>query len=194
MTDQIRCEWAGSDPLYVAYHDEDWGVPIYDDDRLLFEMLTLEGAQAGLSWITILRKRQNYKQAFDDFDVEKVARYDEAKVQDLLTNPGIIRNKLKVRSVVTNAQAYLQVQSEFGSFANYIWDYVDGTPIQNSWKILGEVPANTPLSDKISKDMKKRGFKFVGSTIVYAYMQSIGMVNDHIVGCFRHAEVKQLVR
>ena len=194
MTKQMRCAWAGDDPLYIAYHDEDWGVPIYDDDRLLFEMLTLEGAQAGLSWITILRKRQNYKQAFDNFDVSKVARYDEAKIAELLNNPGIIRNKLKVRSTVSNAQVYLQIQAEFGSFATYIWDYVDGTPLQNTWSRMEYVPAYTPLSDKISKALKKRGFKFAGSTIVYAYMQSIGMVNDHTLNCFRHEEVKLLGR
>ena len=194
MPDQTRCEWAGTDPLYVTYHDEDWGVPIYDDDRLLFEMLTLEGAQAGLSWITILRKRQNYKQAFDDFAVQKVARYDETKIAELLQNPGIIRNKLKVNSTVTNAQAYIRVQTEFGSFAAYLWGYVDGTPLQNSWANLSEVPAFTSLSDKISKDLKKRGFKFVGSTIIYAYMQSVGMVNDHTTACFRHEEVKKLAR
>ncbi len=189
-----RCEWAGDDPLYVAYHDEDWGVPIYDDDRLLFELLTLEGAQAGLSWITILRKRQNYKQAFDNFDVEKVARYDAAKIAELLNNPGIIRNKLKVNSTITNAQAYIKVQEEFGSFSTYIWDFVDGTPLQNTWPSLQEIPAFTPLSEKISKDLKKRGFKFVGSTIVYSHMQSAGMVNDHTTACFRHAQVKALAR
>ncbi len=189
-----RCEWAGDDPLYVAYHDEDWGVPIYDDDRLLFELLTLEGAQAGLSWITILRKRQNYKQAFDNFDVEKVARYDAAKIAELLNNPGIIRNKLKVNSTITNAQAYIKVQEEFGSFSAYIWDFVDGTPLQNTWPSLQEIPAFTPLSEKISKDLKKRGFKFVGSTIVYSHMQSAGMVNDHTTACFRHAQVKALAR
>lgn len=194
MANKLRCEWAGDDPLYIAYHDTDWGVPIYDDERLLFELLTLEGAQAGLSWITILRKRQNYKAAFDNFDVQKVARYDETKIAELLQNSGIIRNKLKVHSTVTNAQSFIQVQAECGSFGSYLWNYVDGQPLQNTWANLGEVPANTPLSDKISKDMKKRGFKFVGSTIIYAYMQSSGMVNDHTTACFRHEEVKALRR
>ncbi|HPF11533.1 MAG TPA: DNA-3-methyladenine glycosylase I [Flavobacteriaceae bacterium] len=185
---KIRCGWCGDDSLYVSYHDEEWGVPV-KDDALLFEFLTLETFQAGLSWITVLRKRENFRRAFDQFDYHKIARYSEAKITSLLNDPGIIRNQLKVRAAVTNAQVYLEVQQEFGSFSNYIWGFVDGTPIHNTWKSLKEVPASTPLSDAISKDLKKRGFKFVGSTVVYAHMQATGMVNDHIVECFRHKEV-----
>jgi DNA-3-methyladenine glycosylase I len=188
-TPQIRCAWAGSDPLYQAYHDLEWGVPVHDD-RLLFEFLTLEGAQAGLSWITILRKRAAYQAAFADFDPEVVARFDEAKEAELLTNPGIVRNRLKVASTVTNARAFLKVQEEFGSFNDYIWRFVDGAPIQNSWQSIKEVPASTPLSDVISKDLKKRGFRFIGTTICYAHMQATGMVNDHTVDCFRWQELR----
>jgi DNA-3-methyladenine glycosylase I len=191
MDTKNRCAWAGDDPLYVQYHDEEWGVPVHDDRRL-FEMLILEGAQAGLSWITVLRKRENYRRAFDNFDVEKVAGYDDSKVAELLQNPGIIRNKLKVNAAVTNAQAFIRVQEEFGSFDAYIWGFVDGTPIQNEFRTMADIPANTPLSDKISNDLKKRGFKFVGSTIVYAHMQATGMVNDHVVDCFRYHEVQHL--
>ncbi|NVN98025.1 MAG: DNA-3-methyladenine glycosylase I [Geobacteraceae bacterium] len=183
----IRCGWAGTDPLYCAYHDNEWGVPVRDD-RLLFEFLILEGAQAGLSWITILRKREAYRVAFDNFDVETVSRYDEAKVAELLANAGIVRNRLKIRSAISNAKAFIAVQREFGSFANYIWGFVDGKTLQNSRAGLSEVPASTELSDRISKDLKKRGFNFVGSTIIYAFMQAIGMVNDHTVDCFRHGE------
>jgi DNA-3-methyladenine glycosylase I len=183
-----RCTWAGNDPLYQAYHDREWGVPVHDD-RLLFEFLTLEGAQAGLSWITILRKRAAYQAAFAKFDPEIVARFDEAKVAELLGNPGIVRNRLKVASTITNARAFLKVQEEFGSFDAYQWSFVDGRPIQNAWQSIREVPASTPVSDAMSKDLKKRGFRFVGSTICYAHMQAIGMVNDHTVDCFRWREL-----
>lgn len=183
-----RCDWPGDDPLYIAYHDEEWGLPVHNENEL-FELLILEGAQAGLSWITILRKRENYRAAFDNFDPHKVAAYDEAKIAELLDNPGIVRNRLKVNAAVTNAHAYLEVQQEFGGFDAYIWGFVDHRPIVNTWQTLAEIPASTPLSDTISKDLKKRGFKFVGPTIAYAYMQSIGMVNDHVTGCFRYAEL-----
>lgn len=183
-----RCEWAGTDPLYIAYHDEEWGQPVHDDQEL-FEFLILEGAQAGLSWITILRKRESYHLAFDDFDPVKVAAYDQAKIDQLLDNPGIIRNRLKIRSAISNAQAFLQVQQEFGSFDSYIWGFTDYTPIINSWTSMSEIPAQTPLSEKISKDLKKRGFNFVGPTICYAFMQAIGMVNDHVISCYRYAEL-----
>ncbi len=180
-----RCDWAGDDPLYIEYHDEQWGVPVHDD-RMLFEMLVLEGAQAGLSWITILRKREAYQEAFDHFDPVKVAAYDEKKIEALLQNPGIVRNRLKVRSAVTNAQAFLKVQAEFGSFDRYIWGFVDGEPVINRWERMDDVPAETHVSQAISKDLKARGFNFVGPTICYAYMQSCGLVNDHLVYCFRH--------
>jgi DNA-3-methyladenine glycosylase I len=181
----VRCAWPGTDPLYVAYHDEDWGVPLHND-RKLFEMLILEGAQAGLSWITILRRREGYRRAFDGFDPSVVAGYGEEKIAALLQDTGIIRNRQKVRSAVTNARRFLEVQAEFGSFDAYIWRFVDGTPIQNAWRSMGEIPAKTPLSDTISKDLVRRGFSFVGSTIVYAHMQATGMVNDHVVDCFRY--------
>ncbi|HEY6872087.1 MAG TPA: DNA-3-methyladenine glycosylase I [Geobacteraceae bacterium] len=184
----IRCAWAGSDPLYLAYHDREWGVPVHDD-RLLFEFLTLEGAQAGLSWITILRKREAYRAAFAGFDPEAVARFDAAKVAALLADPGIVRNRLKVESAVTNAQAFLKVREEFGTFDAYMWGFVEGRPIRNAWKSMAEIPASTPLSDALSKDLKRRGFRFVGSTICYAHMQAVGMVNDHVVDCFRWREV-----
>ena len=180
-----RCGWVSDDPLYVEYHDEEWGVPLHDDRRL-FEMLTLEGAQAGLSWITVLRKRQNYRRLFDGFEVEKVARYGGEKIESLLQDAGIIRNRLKVESTVSNAQAFLQVQEEHGSFDTYLWSFVDGRPIVNRWKSLAEVPASTPLSDELSKDLKRKGFRFVGTTICYAFMQAVGMVNDHTTDCFRH--------
>jgi len=186
-----RCEWAGDDPLYVSYHDEDWGVPVHDDHKL-FEFLILEGAQAGLSWITILRKRESYREAFDQFDPEKVARYDEARIAALLENPGIIRNRLKVRSAVQNARAFLKVQEEFGSFDRFIWGFVDHQPIVNRWEKMSDLPASTPLSEQISKEMKKRGFNFVGPTIIYAHMQATGMVNDHTVDCFRYKEIQGL--
>ena len=184
-----RCAWVKLDNnLDVDYHDHEWGVPI-TDDNLLFEFLTLEGAQAGLSWTTVLKKRENYRQAFAAFNPEIVAKFDENKIQELLQNPGIIRNKLKIRSAITNAQNFLEVQSEYGSFAKYIWQFVNYKSIQNTWKILEEVPTATPESDAMSKDLKKRGFKFVGTTICYAFMQAIGMVNDHTIDCFRHQEI-----
>ena len=184
-----RCDWAGDDPLYIAYHDQEWGQPVHDD-RELFELLILEGAQAGLSWITILRKRENYRAAFDNFDPEKVTRYDETKIASLLQDGGIIRNRLKIKSAVQNAGAFLKVQEEFGSFNRYIWGFVDHTPIHNAWEKMSQIPASTSLSEQISKDLKTRGFNFVGPTIVYAYMQSIGMVNDHTTDCFRYEEIK----
>jgi DNA-3-methyladenine glycosylase I len=180
-----RCSWANSDPLYTVYHDSEWGVPVRDD-RLLFEFLTLEGAQAGLSWLTILKKRENYRKAFDGFDPEKVARYKSQKIEFLLNDTGIIRNRLKVNAAVNNAKLFLAIQKEFGSFSEYIWRFADGKPIINRFKTLNEIPATTSLSDTISGELKKRGFKFVGSTIIYAHMQATGMVNDHLVTCPRH--------
>ncbi|MAN59967.1 MAG: DNA-3-methyladenine glycosylase I [Flavobacteriaceae bacterium] len=188
-----RCPWCGDDPLYVAYHDTEWGVPVRDD-ATLFEFLLLETFQAGLSWITILRKREHFRKAFDAFDYRKIARYDDTKIAALLENPGIIRNRLKIHSAVSNARAFLDIQREFGNFSTYIWNFVKGSPIQNSWDTMAEVPANTKLSDTISKDLKKRGFKFVGSTVIYAHMQATGMVNDHLTDCFRHSEVKNIDR
>ncbi|HSO23663.1 MAG TPA: DNA-3-methyladenine glycosylase I [Chondromyces sp.] len=185
-----RCGWCGSDPLYIAYHDEEWGVPVVDD-RVLFEFLVLEGAQAGLSWLTILRKREGYRRAFEGFDPAKVARFDRKRIEKLLADPGIVRNRLKVGSAVSNAAAFLAVQEAHGSFAAYIWDFVDRRPIQNRWRTLAELPAKTPLAEAISKDLKRRGFRFVGPTIVYAHMQATGMVNDHLVACFRHREVAE---
>jgi DNA-3-methyladenine glycosylase I len=187
-TELHRCPWAKGDE-YIDYHDREWGVPIHDD-RLLFEFLILEGAQAGLSWITILKKRDNYRIAFDRFDPEIVAKYGKRKQQALLANEGIVRNRLKIAAAIQNAQAFLAVQDDFGSFDDYIWDFVRGTPKQNAWKSMKDVPAQTPESDAMSKDLKRRGFKFVGSTICYAFMQAVGMVNDHLVECFRHAELK----
>ena len=184
MVEKIRCKWCVGIDIYEKYHDEEWGVPVYDDQKL-FEFLILETFQAGLSWITILRKRENFKLAFDHFDYKKIALYSEDKVQELLQNAGIIRNQLKIRSAISNAKAFMKVQEEFGSFSTYIWAFVDGKPIVNSHKTLKEVPATTPLSDTISKDLKKRGFKFVGSTVIYAQMQATGMVNDHVEDCFR---------
>ncbi|HJV50024.1 MAG TPA: DNA-3-methyladenine glycosylase I [Noviherbaspirillum sp.] len=185
----IRCAWANpANPLYLSYHDEEWGVPCRDEVRL-FEMLNLEGAQAGLSWETVLNKRANYRAAFDNWDAQKIARYDDAQVAQLLANPGIIRNRLKVAAVVTNARAYLKLRDEAGGLAPFLWAYVDGKPLQNAWTVQRPAPATTPLSDRISKDLSRRGFKFVGSTIVYAYMQAIGMVNDHRADCFRHAQL-----
>lgn len=185
---QTRCPWSNSDPLYTLYHDEEWGVPVHDDQKL-FEMLTLEGAQAGLSWITILKKRENYRAAFSGFAPDLIARYDVWKCQDLLTNSGIVRNRLKIESTIKNAQAFLEVQNEFGSFNRYIWQFVEGVPTQNRWNTIVQVPANTTESDAMSKDLKGRGFGFVGTTICYAFMQSTGMVNDHLVSCFRHRAV-----
>lgn len=180
-----RCGWVSEDPLYIQYHDEEWGVPAHDD-RHLFEMLNLEGAQAGLSWITVLRKRENYREAFDNFDAETIVRYNDAKIAELLQNPGIIRNRLKVNGVVKNARGFLALQEEFGSFDAYIWRFVDGAPRINRWRSLAEVPAQTPASEAMSKDLKRRGFTFVGPTICYAFMQACGLVNDHTVDCFRH--------
>jgi DNA-3-methyladenine glycosylase I len=184
----IRCPWPGSDPLYQAYHDEEWGVPVHDD-RLLFEFLTLEGAQAGLSWITILRKREAYCRAFAGFDPAVVAAFAAEETAALLADPGIVRNRLKIESTITNARAFLKVQEEFGSFDAYQWRFVDGEPIRNAWKRVAEVPASTPVSDALSRDLKQRGFRFVGTTICYAHMQAVGMVNDHTVECFRWREL-----
>ncbi len=184
-----RCEWAGSDPLYLDYHDHEWGVPAHEDRRL-FEMLILEGAQAGLSWITILKKREAYRQAFDDFDPQKVSNYSEDRIRQLLKNPGIVRNRLKIQAAVHNAKAFLRVIAEFGSFDKYIWQFVGHRPIQNHRKRLQDIPSQTAESDAMSKDLKKRGFKFVGSTICYAFMQAVGMVNDHVLNCFRHSQIR----
>lgn len=180
----IRCPWAGNDPVYQEYHDKEWGVPAHDD-RHLFEMLTLEGAQAGLSWITILKKREGYRKAFDNFDVQKVAKYNSRKAESLMKDAGIVRNRLKIQSTIQNAKMFIQVQQEFGSFDKYLWQFVNGKPIVNQWKTLKDFPARTKESDWLSKDLLKRGFKFVGSTICYAYMQAVGMVNDHTIDCFR---------
>lgn len=184
--EKTRCPWCGNDALYVAYHDKEWGVPVHDD-RKLFEMLILEGMQAGLSWITILKKRESFRTAFDNFDPEKVTRYDGEKIAELLENPNIIRNRLKINSAVTNAKAFLEIQTQFGSFDKFIWGFVNGKPEMHFYKTLAEIPAKTPLSDEISRELKRRGFKFVGSTIVYSFMQAVGMVNDHLVSCFRHS-------
>ena len=183
-----RCAWSGSDPLHLAYHDEEWGVPCHDERRL-FEMLCLEGAQAGLSWLTILRKRENYRKAFDQFDAEKIAAYTERDRQRLLADAGIVRNRLKIDAAISNAQVALKAKEEFGTFDAFIWHYVDGTPRRNAWHSLAEIPARTAESDRMSKDLKQRGFRFVGSTICYAFMQSIGMVNDHVTSCFRYKQV-----
>jgi DNA-3-methyladenine glycosylase I len=183
--ERIRCGWSQSDPLYIEYHDTEWGVPVHDD-RTLFEFLILEGAQAGLSWITILRKRDAYRKAFARFDPKKVARFTDKDAARLLADPGIVRNRLKIQSAIKNARAFLEVQSEFGSFAKYQWSFVDGKPIQNRFRSLKEIPARTEVSDAFSKDLKRRGFNFVGSTIIYAHMQATGMVNDHVVDCFRY--------
>lgn len=185
MGGKTRCEWAGDNPLYIAYHDEEWGIPCYDD-RALFELLILEGAQAGLSWITILKKRDNYRRLFDNFDAAKIARYTPKKIDKLLQDPGIVRNRLKVEATVTNAKAFLELQQEPGGFSRFIWSFVGGKPIHNRWKSMKEVPASTTESDAMSKALKKRGFKFVGSTICYAFMQAAGLVNDHTVNCFRY--------
>jgi DNA-3-methyladenine glycosylase I len=189
----VRCGWCGSNPLYVAYHDTEWGVPVHDD-RMLFEFLILEGAQAGLSWITILKKREAYRRAFAGFDAGKVARFGPRQVERLLADAGIVRNRLKIEAAINNAQRFLEVQAAFGSFDAYIWRFVDGKPIVNRRKTLKQVPASTKESDALSSDLKARGFKFVGSTICYAHMQATGMVNDHLVGCFRHAELARLAR
>lgn len=188
MKDLNRCGWCVGDALYEKYHDTEWGVPLYDDEGI-FEFLILETFQAGLSWITILRKRENFREAFDHFDYKKIAEYSEDKIEELLQNSGIIRNKLKVRATVSNAKAFMQVQEEFGSFSRYIWGFVEGEPIKNQVENYKKAPATTPVSDALSKDLKKRGFKFVGSTVMYAHMQATGMVNDHEVSCFRYSQV-----
>jgi DNA-3-methyladenine glycosylase I len=189
---KVRCQWAEINEHEITYHDTEWGVPEHDD-RNLFEFLVLEGAQAGLSWDTILKRRENYRKAFDDFDFNKVAAYDEKKIAELLQDSGIIRNKLKVRSAVNNAKAYIKIREEFGSFDAYLKTFLpDEKPILNSWKTMDDIPAKTEISEKISKDMKKRGFNFVGPTIVYAFMQAVGMVNDHVVDCFRHEECRKM--
>ncbi len=187
--DMIRCDWSTSDPLMVQYHDQEWGVPVYDDQKL-FEFLILETFQAGLSWKTILHKRDNFRNAFDGFDYRMIAKYDDQKFELLMQDAGIIRNRLKIRAAISNAQAFIRIQEEFGSFSEYIWAFTGGKPIHNAWAELKDIPATTKLSDKLSKDLKKHGFKFVGSTVVYAHMQATGMVNDHTVNCFRY---KQLV-
>jgi DNA-3-methyladenine glycosylase I len=183
-----RCPWCTSNPIYINYHDTEWGIPVHDDQKL-FEFLILEGAQAGLSWLTILKKREGYNKAFSNFEVIKVARFSEKKIEKLIQNPQIIRNKLKIRSAVSNAQNFIKIQEEFGSFSNYSWQFVDEKPIVNKWKELKNIPANSKESDRFSKDLKNRGFKFVGSTIMYAYMQAVGMINDHLVSCFRYKEL-----
>ena len=187
VAELIRCPWAKGEE-YVAYHDEDWGVPIHDD-RLLFEFLILEGAQAGLSWITILKKRTKYRRVFDQFDPAVVASYDEAKHASLMSDAGIVRNRLKIQSAIDNAKAFLEIQHEFGSFDHFIWSFVNGHPLQNQWESMADVPARTPESDAMSKALKKRGFRFVGTTICYAFMQAVGMVNDHLTSCHRHSEL-----
>ena len=183
----MRCPWCGDDPLYVAYHDREWGIPVRDD-RVLFEFLLLETFQAGLSWITILRKRENFRVAFDGFDWERIAEYGENKYQELLGNEGIVRNRLKIQAAIGNARAFQKIREEEGSFSNYIWGFVGQQPVVNQWKSMDQVPAATALSDRISKDLKRRGFKFVGSTVVYAFMQAVGLVNDHLTSCFRHPD------
>ena len=188
-----RCKWPGADPLYVSYHDQEWGVPVYDD-QLLFAKLILDGAQAGLSWITILRKRDGYYKAFDNFDPLKIAAYDEVKFEQLMNNPAIVRNRQKIRAAIKNAQAFLQLKEEDDSFSDFLWSFVDGKPIQNAWSDLSQIPAKTAESEAMSKALKKRGFSFVGPTIIYAFMQAVGMVNDHTTDCFRHEEIKQLAQ
>ena len=184
----IRCKWCGNDPLYMEYHDNEWGVPVFDDKKI-FEFLLLETFQAGLSWITILRKRESFRKAFSNFDYKKISNYSDKKLEKLKLDAGIIRNRLKIKAAKTNAISFLKVQKEFGTFRKYIWNFVDEKPIQNNFKSLDELPKNNALSDKISSDLKKRGFKFVGSTIIYSHMQAMGMVNDHTTGCFRYKEV-----
>jgi DNA-3-methyladenine glycosylase I len=192
-SNKVRCAWAGEDALYVDYHDREWGVPVYDDQRL-FEFLVLEGAQAGLSWITILRKRDAYRKAFANFDPEKVARFNAKKIEALMQDAGIVRNRLKIESAVKNARAFRELQEQVGSFSDYQWAFVDGKPLQNRYASMKQIPARTPISDALSKDLKKRGFNFVGSTIMYAHMQAVGMVNDHIDACFRQTPVSRLAK
>jgi len=192
-SEKKRCGWSSSDPIYVDYHDKEWGVPVHDDQKL-FEFLILEGAQAGLSWITILRRRENYRKAFDQFDPVKVARYNQKKVTQLMKDVGIIRNRLKIESAVQNAKSFLKVRDEFGSFSNYMWEFVGGSPIQNTWKTLKHIPPKTKESEAMSKDLVKRGFRFVGPTICYAHMQAVGMVNDHVIDCFRYTELTRKIK
>lgn len=191
MTKKIRCPWCLGNEIYEEYHDKEWGVPVHDD-RVHFEFLILEGAQAGLNWLTILKKRENYRVAYEEFDPKKVAKFDEDKIEELLNNSGIVRNKLKVRSSVNNAKLFLQIQQEFGSFDKYIWNFVNYKPVVNIFKNIKELPATSELSDRVSKDLKNRGFKFVGSTIIYAHLQATGIINDHLVDCFRYEEIKKL--
>ncbi len=186
---KTRCPWCGTDPLYIAYHDQEWGIPVHDD-RHLFEMLTLEGAQAGLSWLTILRKRENYRRAFHAFDVARIARYTARDIARLMNDPGIVRNRLKIESTIRNARATLAVRDEFGSLDAYLWRFVDGKPRRNAWRSLAEIPARTEQSDAMSKDLKRRGYNFTGSTICYAFMQAVGMVDDHVIGCFRRSNTR----
>jgi DNA-3-methyladenine glycosylase I len=186
-----RCSWCRSDPLYIAYHDEDWGVPVFDNHQL-FEMLILEGAQAGLSWLTILKKRENYRRAFHGFDASQIAGYDQKEIDRLMQDAGIVRNRLKIEATIKNARGFLQLCEEFNSFANYLWRFVDGKPLINAWQNHSAIPANTQISDQLSIDLKKRGFNFVGSTICYSFMQSIGMVNDHTTDCFRYQQINEL--
>jgi len=188
-----RCEWASRSELEQSYHDQEWGTPVHDD-RHLFEFLVLEGAQAGLSWSTILRKREGYRKAFDNFDAQKISRYSEKDVSRLLANSEIIRNRLKIEAAITNARAFLRVQEQRGGFGPYIWQFIEGNPIQNAWKKLADIPPSTPVSEAMSRDLQKRGFKFVGPTICYAFMQAVGMVNDHVVDCFRYKELRNLAR
>jgi DNA-3-methyladenine glycosylase I len=191
MNEKVRCKWCTEDRLYLQYHDREWGVPGHNDVKL-FEFLILEGAQAGLNWLTILKKRAAYRKAFDNFDINKIARYNERKIQLLLRNPGIVRNRLKIRSTVQNARAFIKVRKEFGTFDRYLWSFVDGRPIRNRWKTIDELPAKTEISDTISDELKQRGFSFVGSIICYAYMQAVGMANDHTMDCFRYFEVQKI--
>jgi len=193
MANMNRCEWSMSDPLYITYHDDEWGVPVHDD-RILFEFLILEGAQAGLSWLTILKKRDNYKKAFDGFDIDRIANYEETDLKRLLADAGIVRNRLKIESAIKNARGVLDIQEEYGSLDSYLWRYVDGTPKQNARKSMADLPANTEQSKVMSKDLKKRGFNFVGPTICYAFMQAVGMVNDHTANCYRYKEIKELAQ
>ena len=183
-----RCSWVGDDDLYIKYHDEEWGVPVYDDQKLI-EFLILEGAQAGLSWITILKKRENYRKLFDNFDAKKIAQYNSKKIEELLNDAGIVRNRLKINSTISNAKAFSRICEQYGNFSEYIWSFTNGKPLINQWKSLQEIPAKSELSDKMSKDLKKAGFNFVGSTICYAFMQAVGIVNDHTVDCFRYHEI-----
>ncbi len=189
MTEKHRCGWVGTEPIYIKYHDEEWGVPVRDDAKM-FEFLLLETFQAGLSWITILKKRGNFREAFDNFNYQKIAKYDESKIEELMNNAGIIRNRQKIKAAVNNANCYQEVQKELGSFCSYLWDFVDGKPIQNEWKTFKDAPAKTELSDRIAKDLKKRGFKFVGSTTIYAHLQAAGLVNDHEIRCFRNSDLE----